>query len=129
MRVWLAPSFSSIVSIRSLNIINYQRISYTQNKYFLNPKDEDDDPYESSQMDLFIANRYGIFGVFSLREIDEYEKFWSIGSGSDYALGAMYAAYDQFEEAEEIARIGVEAGIEFDDGSDAPITAYNVDLI
>ncbi|RKZ47821.1 MAG: MFS transporter [Candidatus Parabeggiatoa sp. nov. 3] len=100
-----------------------------KNKYFLNPKDDDDDPYESSQMDLFIANPYGIFGVFSLREIDEYQKFWSIGSGSDYALGAMYAAYDQFEEAEAIARIGVEAGIEFDDGSDAPITAYSVDLI
>jgi ATP-dependent HslUV protease, peptidase subunit HslV len=100
-----------------------------KNKYFLNPTDDDDDPYESSQMDLFIANPYGIFGVFSLREIDEYQKFWAIGSGSDYALGAMYATYEQCEDAEQIARIGVEAGVEFDDASDAPITTYTIDLI
>jgi ATP-dependent protease HslVU (ClpYQ) peptidase subunit len=98
-------------------------------EYFLNPKEEDDDPYESSQMDLFIANPYGIFGVYSLREVFEYTKFWALGSGSEYALGAMYAAFDHFDSAEAIARIGVEAGIEFDDGSGGPISSYCVDLL
>ena len=60
-------------------------------KYFLNSKDEDDDPYESTQIDALIANPFGIFGVHSLREVTEYNKFWAIGSGADYALGAMFA--------------------------------------
>jgi ATP-dependent protease HslVU (ClpYQ) peptidase subunit len=98
-------------------------------EYFLNPKDEEDDPYESSQLEICIANRYGIFSVFSLREVDEYTKFWAMGSGSEYALGAMYAVYESLESAEEIAAIGVKAGIEFDDGSAAPITSYSVELL
>jgi ATP-dependent protease HslVU (ClpYQ) peptidase subunit len=32
-----------------------------KDKYFLNPKEGEKDPYESSQMDLLIANRFGIF--------------------------------------------------------------------
>ncbi|OQY47141.1 MAG: MFS transporter [Candidatus Parabeggiatoa sp. nov. 2] len=97
-------------------------------EYFLNPKEEDDDPYESSQMDMFIANRYGIFGIYSLREVFEYKKFWALGSGGEYALGAMYAVYEHFDSAEAIARVGVEAGIEFDDGTGGPINSYCVDL-
>ncbi|HEX5130407.1 MAG TPA: MFS transporter, partial [Usitatibacter sp.] len=36
---------------------------------FLNPKEEDDDPYESSQMTVMIANPSGIFAVYSMREV------------------------------------------------------------
>lgn len=97
-------------------------------KYFLNPKDEEDDPYESSQLDALIANKYGIFGVYSLREVFEYKRFWAIGSGQDFALGAMYAVYDQLDSAEEIARIGVTAGCEFDKNSSVPYTIYSLKL-
>ncbi|HHB92506.1 MAG TPA: MFS transporter [Thioploca sp.] len=103
--------------------------SQLKDNYFLNPKEDEQDPYESTQMDLFIANRYGIFGIFSLREVFEYKKFWSIGSGGEFALGAMYAAYNNLDSAEEIAKIGVKAGIEFDDSSAAPIEYYNINLI
>ena len=61
--------------------------------------------------------------------MDEYTKFWAMGSGSEYALGAMYAVYESLESAEEIATLGVKAGIEFDDGSAAPITSYSVELL
>jgi ATP-dependent HslUV protease, peptidase subunit HslV len=97
-------------------------------EYFLNSKEDENDPYESSQMDMFIANRYGIFGIYSLREVFEYHKFWAMGSGSEYALGAMYATYSRLKKATTIAQIGVEAGIEFDDGSGAPITSHYVEL-
>jgi ATP-dependent protease HslVU (ClpYQ) peptidase subunit len=99
-----------------------------KDEYFLNSQEDEEDPYESSQMDLFIANRYGIFGVYSLREVFEYQRFWAVGSGSEYALGAMYAVYDQLASVEAIARAGVEAGIEFDDGSAAPVDLYCIDL-
>jgi ATP-dependent protease HslVU (ClpYQ) peptidase subunit len=96
-------------------------------KYFLNSKDEDDDPYESSQIDALIANPFGIFGIHSLREV-EYNKFWAIGSGAEYALGAMFALYDKAASAEEIAHAGVAAGAEFNNASAMPLSSYEVDL-
>jgi len=95
---------------------------------FLNPKEEEDDPYESSQITALIANASGIFGIFSMREVFEYKKFWAIGSGREFALGAMHAVYDQDLSAEEIARVGVAAGVEFDINSALPISLYNVKL-
>lgn len=97
-------------------------------EYFLNAKDEDDDPYESSRMSIFMANRYGIFSVFELREVYEYTKYWAVGSGSSYSLGAMFAVYDRLDSAEEIARVGVHAGIEFDGASAEPVNAFCIEL-
>lgn len=97
-------------------------------KYFLISKDEDHDPYESTQIDALIANPFGIFGVHSLREVTEYKKFWAIGSGAEYALGAMFAVFDKAETAEEIAHAGVAAGAEFNNASELPLTSYVVNL-
>ena len=99
-----------------------------KSKYFINPKDEEDDPFESSQVCALMANAHGIFGVYSLREVFEYDRFWAVGSGQDFALGAMYSRYDDLESAEEIARIGVTAGCEFDKHSSLPFTMYSVQL-
>ena len=99
-----------------------------KDKYFLKTKDEDDDPYEATHIDALICNPNGIFGIYSLREVSEYTRFWAIGSGSEYALGAMFALYDRLKSAEEIARAGVEAGSEFNTASALPLTIYTVDL-
>ena len=99
--------------------------------YYLNPKDDEEgtEPYESTRIDALIANPYGIFGVYALREVYEYRIFWAIGSGADYALGAMLVAWnDPQSTAEIIARRGVEAGIEFDAGSGPPVTVANFHL-
>ncbi len=96
--------------------------------YFLNAKDEDEDPYESTHIDSLICNNKGIFGVYSLREVSEYHKFWSIGSGSEFALGAMFSLYERFDSAEAIARAGVEAGCEFNTASDLPISLHVMKL-
>ncbi|TNF38965.1 MAG: MFS transporter [Gammaproteobacteria bacterium] len=99
-----------------------------KDKYFLKAKDEDNDPYEASHIDALICNSRGIFGIYSLREVTEYTRFWAIGSGAEYALGAMYALYDRLDSAEDIARAGVEAGAEFNNASAMPLTLYKVDL-
>ena len=93
---------------------------------FLNPKEEEDDPYESSQMTVMVANPWGIFGVYSMREVFEFDRFWSIGSGRDFALGAMYAIYEREADPAAIARAGIEAGAEFDTGTSPPITLHQV---
>ena len=93
--------------------------------YFLNPKEDEDDPYESSQITSLVANPCGIFGVYSLREVFSFDRFWGIGSGRNFALGAMYAAYDRVESAREVAEIGVQAGAEFDKSSSGPFQIYS----
>ncbi len=95
--------------------------------YYLNPKDEEDDPYESSRIDTLIVNPHGIFAVYALREVFEYSRFWAVGSGGDIALGAMFAIYDRLDDAEEIAKTGVEAGATFNNSTALPITSYTID--
>ncbi len=99
-------------------------------KYFLNTgtKDNDDEPYETSHIDAVIANHHGIFAVYGLRDTNEFERFWAVGSGADFALGAMHAVYDNLESAEEIAKIGVGAGAEFNNSSALPLTYKTIDL-
>ena len=95
-------------------------------QHFLNPKEEDDDPYESTQMTAMIANENGIFGVYSMREVFEYTQYWAAGSGREFALGAMHAHYSRLKSAEAIARAGVEAGALFDKNSALPMTLYTL---
>ena len=97
-------------------------------EYFLNSKDDDDDSYESSRVDALIVNPGGIFGLYSLREVDQYSRFWAVGSGAEFALGAMHVAYDLLDDAEAIARAGIEAGTCFDTSSSLPMTSYSLEV-
>ena len=94
-------------------------------QHFLNPKEEEDDPYESTQVTALIANEHGIFGVYSMREVFEYTRFWAVGSGREFALGAMHAQYRRAARPPTaIARAGIEAGALFDKNSALPMTLY-----
>src|SRR6188474_761197 len=95
-------------------------------QHFLNPKEEEDDPYESTQITALIANEHGIFGVYSMREVFEYSRFWAVGSGREFAIGAMNAMYARLKTAEAVARIGIEAGCEFDKNSSLPMSLYTL---
>ena len=97
-------------------------------QHFLNPKEEEDDPYESTQVTALIANENGIFGVYSMREVFEYTQYWAIGSGREFALGAMYAQYSRLKSAAAVARAGIEAGATFDKNSALPMTLYTLSL-
>jgi len=97
-------------------------------QHFLNPKEEEDDPYESTQVTALIVNVRGIFGVYSMREVFEYTQFWAAGTGREFALGAMSALYSRLKNAEDVARAGVEAGTLFDKNSAMPLTVYSIPL-
>ena len=97
-------------------------------QHFLNPREEEDDPYESTQVTALVANEHGIFGVFSMREVFEYSRFWAVGTGREFALGAMHAMYGRLKTAEEIARVGIDAGATFDKNSGLPMTMYTLTL-
>ena len=96
--------------------------------FFLQTKEDDNDPYESSQFSVVVANATGIYGLYGYREVFEFNEFWGIGSGRSFALGAMYVAWDKAKTAREIATIGVQAGCEFDKSSGGPIEVFTLKL-
>jgi ATP-dependent protease HslVU (ClpYQ) peptidase subunit len=96
--------------------------------FFLQTKEDDNDPYESMQFTVVIANSSGIYGLYSYREIFEFKEFWGIGSGRSFALGAMHAAWGSAKTAKEVALAGMNAGCEFDKNSGGPIDIYSVKL-
>jgi ATP-dependent HslUV protease, peptidase subunit HslV len=96
--------------------------------FFLNTKENDTDPYESSQISILIANSHGIFGVESYREVFEFQRFWAIGSGRRFALGAMYATWDSSKTVREVAEMGVRAGCEFDTSSAGPVRLHTLKI-
>ena len=98
-------------------------------RYYLVTVGEKDDTLESSKFDVLIANPHGIFGVGAHRTVQEYRKFYAIGTGTDLALGAMYAAYDNPRlSAEQVARLAIAAAAEFDDATGLPVTSHSVKL-
>ena len=96
--------------------------------FFLETSEEKDQPVESSQWDCLIAAPSGIFEVSSNRGVYEYNAFWAHGSGMRFALGAMHAVYDRHDSPDLIAKAGIEAGCEFDDGSGLPVQSFQLQL-
>lgn len=95
--------------------------SIMKNDYFLNPKAKDNSqPVESSQFNAMIINPNGLFEITKFREVNEYRQYWSLGSGRQYALGAMHAVYAQNSTASEVVLAGVAAGCEFDQSCALP---------
>lgn len=100
-----------------------------KNDYYLVVSGGEDEVLESTRIDVLIVNPHGIFGVAAHRTVQEFSKFYAFGSGGDYALGALYAVYDQSRRsAEDIARLSITAAAEFDDGTGLPVTSYAVKL-
>jgi ATP-dependent protease HslVU (ClpYQ) peptidase subunit len=97
-------------------------------EYHMNPRAESDDAYQTTRMTALMANPHGIFGVTPARDVESYPRFWAIGSGAPFALGAMFTLFERNCEIEEIARAGVAAGAEFDEGSELPIVLHTVKL-
>lgn len=96
-------------------------------RYFLNPSEDKEDDVESSRMHVLLANPHGIFGIGAHRTVQEFTRFYAYGAGSEYATGALWAAYDDPRlDAEALARLAIECAIEFDDSTGGPITSYSL---
>lgn len=95
--------------------------------YHLDVKNEETG-FEPNSMFCLIANPHGIFAVGSYRDVQQFNHYYSYGSGNEYALGAMHEAFKNEKlSAKEIAHLGIEAAAEFDDATAAPIISYVMD--
>lgn len=83
---------------------------------------------QDSQLYLLIANSSGIYEITGDRNVTEFPYFWSAGSGSRFALGAMFTCYEQYDNPEDIAKKGVEAACKYDSFCGLPMTLYQCDL-
>lgn len=127
----IVRNYGKTLSFKNIEDIfeTYRKLhTILKKEYFVKTTEEDKDAYESSQIDSLIVNSNGIFGMYSWREVYEYERFWATGSGMEYALGAMNAVYDSDLSAEEIATLGINSACEFDDGCGLPLTLHTVAL-
>ncbi|HMK44951.1 MAG TPA: hypothetical protein VK445_12520 [Dissulfurispiraceae bacterium] len=96
-------------------------------KHFMNAVEDSSDSFETTRMDVLIANRHGIFGVGSYRTVQEFSRFYAYGQGGEYAMGSMFATYDDPDKsAEDLARLGIEAAAEFDHSTGLPMTVYSL---
>ena len=91
--------------------------------YFLETDEYDSQPVESLQLDALIINKNGIYAISSYREVNQYSRFWAIGSGYRYSLGAMEVLYGKATSAKELVEAGVYAAAKFDSGCSLPATS------
>lgn len=70
-----------------------------------------DSPFGELDSSFLIATKEHIFSVSSNMCVTEFLKYYAIGAGRDYAIGAMHVLYNQDKNAEEIARLAIEAAI------------------
>lgn len=79
--------------------------------------DQSDKEHESPFADLgaafLLANRGGIFYVAGDLSVTEFKEYYAVGSGCDFALGALHALYSTDADAAAMAHKAVGAAIEF----------------
>ena len=71
-------------------------------------------PFGNLDSTFIVAGKAGIFYVGPDMSVTPVKSYFAIGSGAQFALGAMNALYDSKLGAEAIARRAVEAAIAFD---------------
>ncbi len=73
-----------------------------------------DAPFGDLDTSFLFANRAGLFKVSSDLCVTTFEQYYAIGSGAEYALGAIYNCYETLDDAAEIARRAVHTACQFD---------------
>ena len=73
-----------------------------------------DSPFCDLDASFLVANSAGIYKVSQDVSVCRFDKYYAIGSGCVYALGALYQIYDHESDPTALARRAVETAIEFD---------------
>ncbi len=101
-----------------------------KNRYFLNPtiSNGKGQIIENNWSSALIINPNGIFRTDGSRAVFEYSKFWAIGSGQDFALGALEILYEQDLTASEIAEAAAFTATQFNPGCAPPIYVETIPM-
>jgi len=72
-----------------------------------------DSPFGDLDSSFLIANRSGLYRVCSDLCVSRFQRYYAVGSGSEYAMGAMHALFDDTLDAAQIAERSVRSAIAF----------------
>ncbi len=73
-----------------------------------------DHPFADLESVFLLVNSAGMFRIAGDMDVTAFKQYSAVGSGSNYALGALRVLFDQDLSALEIARRAVQVGIDFD---------------
>ena len=79
-------------------------------------RSEDKTPFADLDATFLIASPGGIFLVSSNMSVSTFSKYYAIGSGGDFALGALHALYDDHADPAELAQRAVATAKAYDSG-------------
>lgn len=85
-----------------------------------------DSPFGDLDSSFLIGSDEGIFKVSHDLDVCRFDHYYAIGTGGDYALGALHALYDRIDDAETLAREAVAAAICFDVHCGGEVTLLTV---
>lgn len=83
-------------------------------------------PFADLDSEFIVANRNGLFQVGTNLTVMRFEKYLAIGSGQQYAYGALHALYATSRTAEQIARQATQAAAYFDQGCGGEVECFAV---
>lgn len=94
-----------------------------QTYHFVNDQSDEDAPSPFADLDaeFMLVNPYGMFVIKEILSITRHEQFCVIGSGSAYAEGSLFSCYGGSTTAEDLARQGMAAALNFDRRSGPPV--------
>ena len=75
--------------------------------------EDEPSPFGDLDASFLLANGGGIFLVSSDTSVTEFQQYYAVGSGAEFALGALHALYDGELDAESLARRACEAAMAF----------------
>ncbi|MDY0004783.1 MAG: hypothetical protein RBU30_26030, partial [Polyangia bacterium] len=82
---------------------------------------DEDTPFADLDSEFLIVHPGGIFHVASHLTVSRIQRFFAIGAGADYALGALQVLYHQEFDAEALARKAVETAMAFCSDCGGPV--------
>jgi ATP-dependent HslUV protease subunit HslV len=94
---------------------------------FINDQCEDKgSPFTNLDSQFLVVNSSGVFVVLGNMHVLKFNEYCAIGSGSDYALGALYSIYHNNIDANSIAEFAVNTAIELDTSCGGKINFFHV---
>lgn len=92
------------------------------------PDKEDESPFGSLDASFLVISAQGIFHIGADMSVTTFEKYYAIGSGADYALGAVAALYNDTLDATTVCQKAIAAAIDFDVHCGGEIDIRVIDL-
>lgn len=91
-------------------------------------EEKDSGPFANLDSTFLIANHRGIFYVAPDLSVMTVSRYFAIGSGAPFSLGALHGLYDGRLDAAALAKKAVEAAIDFDNFCGGEVQAHTIKL-